>query len=83
MHSHDESVNLNEAKEAFIKQEGCQLYGYLLVNKVPGNFHISSHAYGAVLGIIMSETGLSSFDLSHTINRLSFGKLDDLEYIAK
>ena len=27
-------------------KEGCNIEGVLIINKVPGNFHISSHAFG-------------------------------------
>ena len=35
--------------------EGCRIYGNLKVNRVPGNFHISSHAFGGFLGMILGE----------------------------
>ena len=33
------------ARDAFDKEEGCAIKGWLLVNWVPGNFHIASHDY--------------------------------------
>lgn len=57
--------------------EGCQVYGYLLVNKVAGNFHIApgksfqqQHMHVHDLQPFKN----AKFDLSHSINRLSFGR---------
>jgi len=59
------------------KEEGCRIYGYLLVNKVAGNFHIApgksfqlNHQH--VHDMEIFRLG-SYFNLSHHINRLSFG----------
>lgn len=41
----DSQQNLQDAMEAFKKKEGCKLTGYVLVNKISGNFHVSSHSY--------------------------------------
>jgi hypothetical protein len=30
--------------------EGCLLEGTIIINKVPGNFHISTHAFGGIVG---------------------------------
>lgn len=61
------------------QNEGCRLNGYLLVNKVLGNFHIApgksfqaDHAH--VHDVDLLRAGGSSFNLSHTVHRLSFGE---------
>lgn len=41
----DNSENINLADAAFDSKEGCKLSGSILVNKVSGNFHISSHSF--------------------------------------
>ena len=61
------------------------------MNKVPGiifpttigNFHISSHAYGHILNSIFTTVGISTIDLSHQINHISFGEEKDLTQIRK
>jgi len=57
--------------------EGCQVYGYLLVNKVAGNFHFapgkSFQQHHMHVHDLQPFKNLK-FNLSHTINRLSFGK---------
>jgi hypothetical protein len=70
-------------KQAFIDNEGCRLVGSVLVNKVPGNFHVSSHAYQFHLGEIYAQNGISTLDLSHKINHVSFGSDDDIKEIKK
>ncbi len=46
-HAHDQSrkVDFNRVVKAFKDKEGCILKGFMLINKVPGNFHLSSHAF--------------------------------------
>jgi hypothetical protein len=39
-------IDFERVKLGFKNEEGCKLTGFMLVNKVPGNFHISSHAFG-------------------------------------
>jgi len=63
-------------------QEGCQIFGHFYVNKVPGNFHLSAHAYGRLVQKISSQ-GYFRFDLSHTVNHLSFGDDKELKNIKK
>lgn len=45
---------------------GCLVSGYLLVNRVPGNFHIQAHSRHHSLNTYRTN-------LSHTVNHLSFG----------
>jgi len=60
-------------------KEGCKLSGFVFINKVPGNFHISGHHYpDAVQKLYMSG---HSLDFSHKINHLSFGDIGDIQYI--
>jgi len=57
--------------------EGCQVYGYLLVNKVAGNFHFapgkSFQQHHMHIHDLQPFKNLK-FNMSHTINRLSFGR---------
>jgi len=82
-HSHDYSkhVDYNRLVKAFNDKEGCHLNGYILINKVPGNFHMSSHAFSQILPRVMRATGISAIDLSHRINHISFGADVDLQVI--
>jgi len=70
------------AREGFVdnlekqKEEGCQVYGHILVNKVAGNFHFapgksfqSNHMHIHDL----QPFNVPVFNVSHQINRISFG----------
>ncbi len=48
---------------------------------MPGNFHISHHAFGDIMQFLSSKG--HKFDNSFTINHLSFGKLTDFELISR
>ncbi|XP_035659537.1 endoplasmic reticulum-Golgi intermediate compartment protein 3-like [Branchiostoma floridae] len=58
------------------KNEGCQVYGYLEVNKVAGNFHFApgkSFQQHHVHVHDLQPFGGEKFNLSHHVNHLSFG----------
>lgn len=83
LHGNDEEMpEINLVKGEIDNVEGCQVFGHFFVNKVPGNFHISAHAYGSVIQRLASE-GYFRFDLSHTINHLSFGDEKEIQNIKK
>ena len=69
-------------KKQITDKEGCRIKGYFLVNKVPGNFHISSHAFSPIIQRLFSD-GFFEYDLSHKINHISFGDDKDLKTIKK
>lgn len=95
-------INANEIdqciREGFLDRietqanEGCNIQGHLLVNKVRGNFHIapgdafqtsSMHIHDLKEFVAGAPDG-HQFDLSHTIHKLKFGpdvKGDDTESI--
>ncbi|XP_044478384.1 endoplasmic reticulum-Golgi intermediate compartment protein 3-like [Mangifera indica] len=56
--------------------EGCNIYGFLEVNKVAGNFHFapgkSFHQSGVHVHDILTFQK-DSFNISHQINKLAFG----------
>lgn len=51
---------------------GCQVSGHLMVNRVPGNFHIEAKSVNHNLNAAMTN-------LSHIVNHLSFGEPIDFE----
>ncbi|XP_065844191.1 endoplasmic reticulum-Golgi intermediate compartment protein 3-like isoform X3 [Oscarella lobularis] len=58
------------------KNEGCRVSGYLEVAKVAGNFHFApgkSFQQSHVHVHDLQPFGVSSFNISHTFHRLSFG----------
>ena len=68
-----------DTMEALKNNEGCKLSGFVFINKVPGNFHISGHHYPEAVQMVYMQGG--ELDFSHTINHLSFGDLGDIGYI--
>jgi len=59
------------------KEEGCQVFGYLEVNKVAGNFHFApgrsfQHAHMHVHDLAAFSSG--QFNVTHQINHISFGE---------
>ena len=67
---------IQAARDAFEKGEGCAVKGRLLVNWVPGNFHIASHDYNQIL----SEIGQMP-NLTHSILELNFAYKYSVENI--
>eukprot|EP01083_Nonionella_stella_P250073 864064_1 len=62
------SLSTEQAK--LQKGEGCRLRGFLRVNKVPGNFHISAHAHRNLISELIGDR---PFNVSHSIRHMSFG----------
>lgn len=80
-HSNDSDMSdYEEIKKAVQNGEGCKLVGTIQVLRVPGNFHISSHAYGNIIARLAAEN-IYDFDISHTVNHLSFGDESHVKYI--
>lgn len=50
--------------------KGCRFEGHFFVNKVPGNFHVSTHS---------ASSQPTNIDMSHYINELRFG--DDVRHL--
>lgn len=80
---HEGALDIERVKKAYKDNEGCKISGFMLVNKVPGNFHISSHAFGNYLPRIFADANINTLNLSHVINHLSFGDESDLTRIKK
>ena len=62
----EESKQAHREMHEVEEHPGCLLVGFLLVNRVPGNFHIESRSAYHNLNPAMAN-------LSHTVNSLSFG----------
>jgi len=59
--------------------EGCRVSGFVKVNKVPGNVHLSTYSHSYLFGSLYQET--RNLNITHTINHLSFGIDTDISYI--
>ncbi|OMJ83548.1 hypothetical protein SteCoe_15516 [Stentor coeruleus] len=71
---------INTIKQQLQDNEGCRLQGNIKVNKVPGNFHISSHAFHDKVHTIVGND-IGKLDFSHEITHLSFGENQDIQAI--
>lgn len=74
----EDEVTLESTIEAIKKKESCMLSGYVPINKVPGDIHISFHDYSDNFYTIKENYPeiLNSISLSHRINGLFFGEED-------
>ena len=71
---------LDKIKVEVEEGQGCRIEGFIDVVRVPGNFHISHHAFGDILQALNRED--IHLDNSFKINHLSFGTKQDMENIA-
>jgi len=80
--------------EQRVLTEGCQIYGYLEVNRVGGSFHIApgkSYSINHVHVHDVQPFSTSDFNVSHVVRHLSFGRnvpgktdpMDGVEGIAE
>lgn len=60
---------------------GCRLIGSFTVKEVPGNFHVSCHAYFNHYMQMKMEGLVGALDTSHTIHQLYFGREHHLKAI--
>mmetsp|Transcript_71590 Transcript_71590/g.165562 ORF Transcript_71590/g.165562 Transcript_71590/m.165562 type:complete len:348 (+) Transcript_71590:40-1083(+) len=61
--------------------EGCRVAGFVRVNKVPGNVHLSTYSHSYLFGSLYQET--RNINISHRINHISFGTDDDISYVIR
>ncbi|KAK2704158.1 hypothetical protein QYM36_017523 [Artemia franciscana] len=69
-----DQAEVRKADKAF--KEGCQIYGHLEVNRVSGSFHIAPGRSFAISDVHVHDVQpylSSDFNLTHRINKLSFG----------
>lgn len=76
----ENSATNSESEERALK-EGCQIYGYLEVNRVGGSFHVAPGKSFSINHIHVHDVqpfSSSDFNLTHRIRHLSFGQPLDL-----
>lgn len=83
MREPDQMRQFQIAQEAFQKKYGCRLQGKFTVKEVPGNFHISSHAYQNIYIRLAMSGAIQTLDVSHKIHHLSFGDTDRMDRVKK
>ncbi len=81
LHEQNPARQLQAVREALGNKYGCRLIGSFTVKEVPGNFHVSCHAYFNHYMQMKMEGHIKALDTSHTINQLYFGKEHHLKTI--
>ncbi|KAK3095302.1 hypothetical protein FSP39_012977, partial [Pinctada imbricata] len=64
MGRHEVGFQDNTQKEEINEGAGCRFESHFMINKVPGNFHVSTHS---------SQSQPDDPDMSHTIHKVRFG----------
>lgn len=77
----DNAENIQGAKQAYAAKEGCKLQGNVRINKISGNFHISSHSYSNTAQQLLLSG--AKIDFSHRINHLSFGDESSIKTVSR
>ena len=71
MGRHEVGFLENTVKEDLDGGKGCRFEGHFMINKVPGNFHVSTHS---------AEKQPDEIDMGHVIHDLRFG--DDVSHLG-
>jgi len=76
-----DNQDTDRIKKMIHSGEGCRVRGYVKVNKVPGNVHLSTYSHSYLFGSLYQET--RNMNITHTINHFSFGVDADISYIQR
>lgn len=79
----NQAKQLEMAELAFKNGYGCRLRGSFTVKEVPGNFHISSHAYQNLYVRLAMAGTIKTLDVSHKIHTLRFGDQEVVTNLVK
>jgi len=64
---------VQQLTQALQNGEGCNIAGYLEVERVSGNFHVSTHSHSFHVLEAVLQNNHASLNVSHTVHSLSFG----------
>lgn len=59
------------------------MIGSFTVKEVPGNFHVSTHAYQNLYSRLIIEGVITTVDTSHKIHDFYFGQREAVDYVEK
>lgn len=76
-----ENQDVDRIKKMVHSGEGCRVSGFVKVNKVPGNIHLSTYSHSYLFGSLYQES--KNINITHRINHLSFGVDEDISYVKK
>lgn len=71
--------DVDAIKKSLGSGEGCRIRGFVKVNKVPGNLHLSTYSHSFLFGSLYQET--RNLNISHRINHISFGVDADISFV--
>jgi hypothetical protein len=76
-----DNQDVDRIKKMIHSGEGCRVYGFVRVNKVPGNIHLSTYSHSYLFGSLYQET--RNINISHTINHISYGVDTDISHVKR
>mmetsp|Transcript_47708 Transcript_47708/g.103792 ORF Transcript_47708/g.103792 Transcript_47708/m.103792 type:complete len:348 (-) Transcript_47708:152-1195(-) len=76
-----DNVDVDRIRKMVHSGEGCHIVGFVRVNKVPGNVHLSTYSHAYLFGSLYQET--RNLNISHRINHFSFGADTDISYVKE
>lgn len=76
-----DNQDVERIKKMIHSGEGCRVAGFVRVNRVPGNVHLSTYSHSYLFGSLYQET--RNINISHRINHISYGTDDDITYVKK
>lgn len=76
-----DNQDIDRIRKMIHSGEGCRIKGFVRVNKVPGNVHLSTYSHSFLFGTLYQE--VRRLNISHTINHISFGVDKDISFVAK
>jgi len=76
-----DNTDVERIKKMIHSGEGCRVAGFVRVNKVPGNVHLSTYSHSYLFGSLYQET--RNMNISHKVNHLSFGLDTDISFIKR
>jgi len=74
-----DNTDVDKIRKMVRSGEGCRIVGFVRVNKVPGNVHLSTYSHSYLFGSLYQET--KYINISHTLNHLSFGETEDITHV--
>ena len=72
---------MDRIKTEMDDEQGCRLSGFIKVYRVPGNFHIATHAYQDIYQMLKNQG--RKFDFTYEVGHISFGNKQDFDYISQ
>lgn len=76
-----DSGDVDRIRKMVNSGEGCRVYGFVRVNSVPGNVHLSTYSHSYLMGSLYDQSASQNINISHVVNHISFGTDADISYV--